>query len=229
MADKKITDLQQRATVSGDISVPVDDGIQSYRITMAQIMEWIRPMPVGSLLPFAGTAAPDGFLLCAGQAVSRATYAALFAIISTAYGAGDGTTTFNLPDLRGRVPVGKDNMGGSAAGRVTNAAVGVDAATLGAAGGSQTHQLTEAQMPLHSHTDSGHAHTLVNVPYFVGGAGQSGPYVAGAGPLRNAAGGSDYNHNGNTAAGYAQISGTGGNAAHPNVQPSIVLNYLIKN
>lgn len=66
--------------------------------------------------PFAGTAAPSGWLLCFGQAVSRSTYAALFAAIGTLYGAGDGSTTFNLPDCRGRSPFGKDDMGGTAAG-----------------------------------------------------------------------------------------------------------------
>jgi len=61
-----------------------------------------RFVPPGVVLPFAGTSAPAGFLLCGGQAVSRATYAALFAAIGTTFGAGDGSTTFNLPDLRGR-------------------------------------------------------------------------------------------------------------------------------
>ena len=72
-------------------------------------------IPSGAVLPFAGTAAPAGWLLCYGQAVSRTTYAALFNALGTAYGAGDGSTTFNLPDLRGRVPGGKDDMGGVAA------------------------------------------------------------------------------------------------------------------
>lgn len=62
--------------------------------------------PIGSIIPFGGTTAPDGFLLCQGQAVSRTTYSELFAIIGTAYGIGDGSTTFNIPDLRETVPVG---------------------------------------------------------------------------------------------------------------------------
>lgn len=65
-------------------------------------------IPTGTLLGTARAAAPTGFLLCQGQAVSRTTYAVLFAAIGTTYGAGDGTTTFNLPDLRGSVPVGAD-------------------------------------------------------------------------------------------------------------------------
>lgn len=62
--------------------------------------------PIGAIIPFGGTTAPDGFLLCQGQEVSRTTYAELFKVIGTAFGAGDGSTTFNVPDLRETVPVG---------------------------------------------------------------------------------------------------------------------------
>ena len=79
-------------------------------------------IPVGSMMPYGGSAAPIGWLLCQGQAVSRATYASLFAVLGAAYGAGDGSTTFNLPDLRQRFPLGK-------------AASGVGS-TLGATGGN---------------------------------------------------------------------------------------------
>lgn len=75
-------------------------------------------LPSGILVPYAGSSAPSGWLLCDGSAVSRTTYAALFAAISTTYGVGDGSTTFNVPDLRGRIPAGQDNMGGTAAGRL---------------------------------------------------------------------------------------------------------------
>jgi microcystin-dependent protein len=109
-------------------------------------------IPAGSVMDYAGTAAPSGWLLCYGQAVSRTTYAALFTAISTTYGSGDGSTTFNLPDLRGRVAAGKDDMGGSAANRITAAGSGITGTTLGAAGGTQTHTLTEAQMPAHTHS-----------------------------------------------------------------------------
>jgi len=76
-------------------------------------------IPSGMLAPFAGTSAPSGWFLCYGQAVSRTTYAALFTAIGTVYGIGDGSTTFNLPDLRGRTIAGQDDMGGSAASRLT--------------------------------------------------------------------------------------------------------------
>lgn len=68
----------------------------------------INIMPTGLIAPYGGSTAPDGWLLCDGAAVSRTTYAELFAIIASAYGNGDGSTTFNLPNLKGRAPVGLD-------------------------------------------------------------------------------------------------------------------------
>lgn len=67
--------------------------------------------PIGSVLPYGGTSAPANWLLCDGTAISRTTYASLFAVLGTAYGAGNGTTTFNLPNLRGRFPLGKAASG----------------------------------------------------------------------------------------------------------------------
>jgi len=93
-------------------------------------------LPAGVMMAYGGAAAPTGWLLCDGTAVSRTTFAALFAAISTTFGAGDGSTTFNVPDLRGRVPVGK------------NAAT---FATLGGTGGAETHAISNAEMPVHSH------------------------------------------------------------------------------
>lgn len=92
----------------------------------------------GEIQAHAGAAVPAGCLPCAGQAVSRTLYAGLFATLGTTYGAGDGATTFNLPDLRDRVAVGKGDMGGSAAGRITDAVSKLDTAALGAAGGAQS-------------------------------------------------------------------------------------------
>jgi len=76
-------------------------------------------IPSGMLAPFAGSTAPTGWFLCYGQAVSRTDNADLFTAIGTTYGTGDGSTTFNLPDLRGRTIAGVDDMGGSAASRLT--------------------------------------------------------------------------------------------------------------
>ena len=95
-------------------------------------------VPTGVVNPYAGATAPAGWLLCFGQSISRTTYSTLFTAIGTTYGSASGTT-FNLPDMRGRVVAGQDDMGGTAASRVTTAGGGLDGVTLGAAGGSQTH------------------------------------------------------------------------------------------
>jgi microcystin-dependent protein len=128
-------------------------------------------MPTGAVIPYAGSAAPTGWLLCDGgsSGISRTTYAALFAVIGTTYGSGDGSTTFNVPDLRGRVPAGKDNMGGIAANLLSASVSGVAGATLGAKGGSQSltsHNHTQnshnhTQNP-HNHTQNPHGHTVDN-------------------------------------------------------------------
>ena len=185
--------------------------------------------PAGTVLPFAGSAAPTGWLLCFGQTVSRTTYSDLFSTIGTTYGAGDGSTTFAVPDLRGRIPAGEDDMGGTAAGRLTSGGSGVNGAQLGATGGAETHTLNSAQIPAHTHTgttstDPGHTHSGI---------------VTGTGSLANVAttGASQagaVNNAGSTATGGSHShtltinANTGGDGAHNNTQPTIVLNYIIK-
>ena len=114
--------------------------------------------PTGSMMEFAGASAPSGWLLCDGAAVSRTLYAALFVVLGTAYGVGDGSTTFNLPDRRDRFGVG---AGGtyplaSTGGGTTTSSAGAHSHT-GATGSTI---LTEAQIPAHNHTitDPGHIH-----------------------------------------------------------------------
>ncbi len=94
----------------------------------------------GEIIFYGSTTAPAGFLPCDGTAVSRTTYAALFAIIGTSFGVGDGSTTFNLPDMRGRTIIGAGT--GS----------GLTARTVGQSGGEETHQLTSTEMPAHTHS-----------------------------------------------------------------------------
>src|SRR5262249_44557947 len=115
----------------------------------------------GVALPYFGVTAPSSaFALPFGQAISRTTYVNLFNLIATTYGAGDGSTTFNLPDLRGYLLAGKDDMGGAVASRITAGASGIDGTVLGAAGGAQTVTLITAQMPAHAHgvNDPTHSH-----------------------------------------------------------------------
>lgn len=167
---------------------------------------WAAPssIPAGVVSPYAGSSAPSGWLLCYGQAVSRTTYADLFTAISTTYGSGDGSTTFNVPDLRGRAVAGKDDMGGSAASRMTSGGSGVNGASLGASGGTETHTLTTPQMPAHSHTLNGYGRTATT-----GGTNADFVYTG------------SYNLS-NTS------QNTGGDGAHNNTQPTIILNYIIK-
>jgi microcystin-dependent protein len=160
--------------------------------------------PPGSLVPYAGASAPAGWLLCYGQTVGRIAYAPLFAAIGTTYGPGDGSTTFNLPDLRGRTVAGRDDMGGAAASRLTNSGTGnpgINGATLGASGGVDRHTLTTAQMPSHTHSI---AHVVANI---------------------NAAGSAQSAFSNGSA---VTTGPAGSDQAHPNVQPTLVLNYIIR-
>ena len=93
-------------------------------------------LPVGCIVPFTSDTVPENWLLCDGSAVSRTEYALLFSVIGTTYGVGDGSTTFNLPDLRGRVAVGKDGTQ-------------TEFDNLGEKGGEKTHQLTVGELPKH--------------------------------------------------------------------------------
>lgn len=146
----------------GRANIFVEDGI-SYKVTLktsADVEVWtvdgvqvpdIQPapaaanVPTGAFLPYGAAVAPSGYLLCDGTAVSRTTFAALFAILSTAYGVGNGTTTFNVPDFRGRFPLG-----------VATAGTG---STLGATGGAIDHVHTG---PSHTHTVASHTHTITH-------------------------------------------------------------------
>lgn len=119
-------------------------------------------VPTGAVLLWATGTAPTGWLICDGAAVSRTTYAALYAVIGTTYGVGDGSTTFNLPNLKGRVPAGLD-------------AAQTEFNAIAKTGGAKTHTLTAAQMPAHSHT-SGAGTQILN-------------YTAGGGTMREAASG----------------------------------------
>lgn len=123
--------------------------------------------PIGAISEYAGATAPTNWLICDGSAISRTTYADLFNVIGTRYGTGDGSTTFNLPDLRGRVPVGKDGND-------------TDFDTLGNTGGEKKHTLTIAEMPSHQHKDAinvGGSQTLETVQY-LGGQSTAQYYVS---------------------------------------------------
>ncbi len=118
----------------------------------------VAAMPAGSIQPWPSDTIPDGWLLCNGQAVSRATYSDLFNAIGTSFGVGNGTTTFNVPNILGRTIVGKDSTQ-------------TEFDTLGETGGAKTHSLTDAQIPYHTHsgttttTGSSHRHWISAADY----------------------------------------------------------------
>lgn len=185
------------------------------------------PIPTGTLHAFAGATAPLGYLMCDGTAVSRTTYASLYAVILTTYGAGDGSTTFNLPDLRGRVPVG----------------AGTDGAAQNTYNPVRGAKFGDYRTPSHSHTGTtgymnqnwahghavegpgGHSHGV-----WFGGVGGSVTFSFAPAAVNNGAYGSqrdavtttDTNH---THSFTTDNAGTGGSQNQP---PSVGVNYIIK-
>lgn len=174
-----------------------------------------QPTPAGAIMQYSGATAPDGWFICNGVEVSRTTYSTLYAVIGTTYGVGDGSTTFNLPNCQGRVPVG--------AGGVYDANGLFNSFTLAASAGELTHTLTSAEMPSHTHTISSggaHTHTINLISTILTEVGSVTGYLFSATPL-----------NGLIPSGGAHThapANTGGGTAHNNLQPYIALNYIIK-
>ena len=162
---------------------------------------------------FAGSTAPSGWLICNGQAVSRITYAALFAVIGTTYGAGNGSTTFNLPNLVNRTVRGSNS--------------------LGKTGGADTVTLSTANMPAHSHgvgtlannNTGAHTHSMSGtVPYSASGGSNNAPGGGGlkwSNSLINSAGAHTHTISGSTAS-------TGSGSAVTVTNPYVMLHYIIK-
>ena len=159
--------------------------------------------PTGTVLTYAGSSAPTGYLLCDGTAVSRTTYADLYAVVGTTYGAGNGTTTFNLPDLKGRIPVGKNTGTFS---------------TLGGSGGAETHTLAVNELPAHNHKFGGD-----DMISSQGGYTSIGTFAYDA--TSSASGGGQHMV---TQGLYDGTTSKTGGAAHNNLQPYLVVNYIIK-
>lgn len=190
----------------------------------------VNVTPPGLIFPYAGTSAPSGYLLCYGQAVSRETYSDLYAIIGTTYGSGDGSTTFNLPDLRGRVVAGQDDMGGSSANRLTGLTNGVNGDTFAAVGGLESFTLATTNVPSHTHSFSAttgsngtHDHSYPNA------GGTSASYGAGGSSAVDSSSG-DTGEDGSHTHSVSGTTGTGSGSgtAMGHIQPTIILNYIIK-
>jgi microcystin-dependent protein len=205
-------------------------------------------MPAGTVTQTARVTAPAGWLLCEGQAVSRTTFARLFDAIGTTYGAGDGSTTFTLPNLRGRVPVGRDTTQ-------------TEFDVLGETAGAKTHTLTVNEMPSHTHIQDSHNHlqnshnhlqdshnhtqnahshlsvinlSLVNSrtagsnTFNSDGAADKSGGIASTTATNNPTTATNQATTATNQATTATNQNTGGGLAHNNLQPYIVLNYMIK-
>lgn len=161
--------------------------------------------PPGVIMQFGGAAAPAGYLLCDGTAISRTTYADLFAAIGVAYGAGNGTTTFNLPNLKGRVAVGLD-------GAQTEFDV------LGETGGLKVVTLGPNEIPSHAHpfygTTQASGSTQLSFYATLNDSMNAVAVVPGGTSVpSNLVGG---------------VGGQGGGGSHQNMPPYVVLNHIIK-
>jgi microcystin-dependent protein len=189
---------------------------------------------IGELIPWTLLSAPSGWVLPYGQTLSRTTYADLWTIAqdeisngNTFFNNGDGSTTFGIGDLRGRVVAGRDGMGGTLANRLSGGAPGVDGSTLGATGGTQTVALTQTQLPnvnftvtipagqgSHTHTSDG-IHNGATTP--VSGTGFSAPTSLSTATISPAT--------------LPAMSGTaasgGSGTSHNNVQPTMICNYIL--
>lgn len=168
----------------------------------------VEDVPIAAVLPFAGppSAIPAKFLICDGREVSRFTYQNLFNIIGIAYGPPSSGSVFRLPDLRGRTVIGIDNMGGQSADVVTQSF----ADALGGKGGTERHQLQPNELSVHTHT-----YADISYAYDQGGSEQGDVALAPSGSWQYDSTVRDTNLN-------------GGGVAHPNMQPSMFCNWIIR-
>lgn len=188
---------------------------------------WVPGWSPGDLKVSAAVAPPVGWLLCDGRALARVDYPALYTAIGVAFGAGDGSTTFNVPDLRGRAVMG------------AGAGPGLTARALGAKVGEEAHTLAVGEMPSHGHgvsdpthahtvADPGHAHSVGvnNVNVADTQTGPQGGAVLGGTPLSTDVRGTGIGIYG--AATGIGIQANGGSGAHNTMQPSTAVNVFIK-
>ena len=186
-------------------------------------------VPIGCGLDFWGTIAPNAaFTFPVGQAISRTAYPVAFNLFGTSYGAGDGSTTFNLPDKRGRVSVGYDN--GNITGRQNGAySGGVNAGILGASGGEQGHLLTAVEAPAIS--SAGTASVTFggkSVPLMTFPTATTISPTGGAASIYDQAGAGGISFASSAAGSASVVSNNTGGAVHNNAQPSIVCNYIMR-
>ena len=208
-------EFQIKFLSNGNVLAKTSDSVNT--ISSSYTITNIDPTPSGTIKIHSSSAVPEGYLLCDGRAVSRTTYSELFKVIGTTYGSGDGSTTFNIPNLQGKVPVGKNSGTFN---------------TLGKTGGEEEHTLTIAEIPAHTHgnkTLTGHVSNISHA-LSTGILNTSGIFKA-----RST---NEYlvystDSNQGTYDGFYidlthEHSSVGENKKHNNLQPYITINYIIR-
>lgn len=200
--------VERDQTIGGNLTVGRNIRADSFYATGNFFLDTFVLIPAGTIIMSASIAEPGGWLDCDGRLFNITVYPDLFSAISYSFGGADNS--FNLPDMRGRAGIGLGQ--GSA---LTNRA-------LGATGGAETHTLSGAEMPSHSHgvTDPGHAHSYVN--------NTDNQNTDNAFGTQTAADETDLSKTTGSSTTGISIQNTGGGAAHNNMQPFVVLRYLIK-
>lgn len=186
-----------------------------------------QTVPIGTILDYALPTPPAGWIFCYGQALTSGQYPLLRQALLDAgspYGT-DGSGNPRVPDFRGRTGIGRDNMGGTAANRITNSGSGINGGTLGASGGAETHKLVPDEMPEHDHTGTalsagGHRHQ-VGASFIGSGASSNGGYITNSQSGVQTSLDGEHEH-------ALSINASGGDKAHNNVQPSLVVNKIIR-
>ncbi|MGJ5205548.1 phage tail protein [Bradyrhizobium sp. HKCCYLR20261] len=187
-------------------------------------------IPLAAGLDFWGTTAPNScFAFPYGQAISRVTYANLFALVGTTFGGGDGSTTFNLPDLRGRVRACVDNMGGATANRLLSSTISALRHSVGGVGGEAVHTLDPSEVPALTGASTAAATTAIFYvsDFFFTNGGLSQNVTTSSSNINTSGGASAKVMNVNIPSLPVAVNNGGGNS-HNNIQPTILSNYILR-
>lgn len=201
--------IERDLLVNGNLTVKKDIRARSFYATGNYYLDNYILVPAGTIVQSAAINTPDGWLTCNGALLNKIAYSDLFAAIGNLYGGAPTDLSFNLPDMLGRVGVGAIGAG---------LRPGLSERLMGTSGGAETHTLTTSEMPSHSHgvSDPGHTHSI---PIRSEG-------FADIGPDDDVSQGSGYNTGSSTTG--ITIGNAGGGNSHNNMQPFLVIRYLIK-
>lgn len=211
-----MADIADKEALKAFLSIVIGVDVQAYNPKLYNMV-----VPIGGTIEWNGDTEPEGWMFEDGREVSRSTYPALFVTLGTKWGAGNGSTTFNIPDSRGRVIAGL-NRG---TGRLKATYGGVDGDVLGAVGGFQSHTLLESQMPSHRHegntTSAGrHWHYYTGAALNVNYGGDRPSGTGGTNKSATDEAGEHFH--------YFETNYKGGNQPHNIVQPTLIKNKIIR-